>query len=141
MIGEKIKKARKLKGISQEELAAAVGMHTNTVARWERGELNPMGKSLQKVAQALNIPISALYDEQQPMHKQDLSMAYWGDVADNIRELLESNDNKEKISIIKSMLLNSLKSGDSTVKTNGISIKQENIGHDAIAKVGNKNYD
>ena len=133
MIGEKIKKARKSRGISQEELAYAVKMHTNTIARWERGELNPKGKSLQKVAKALSVPISALYDdEQELMPKQDLSLAYWGEVADNIQELLK-NDDKEKVFLIKSMLLSSLNSGGSVLKTNGISINQENIGENANA--------
>ena len=134
MIGERIKKARKIRGISQEELADAVEMHVNTIARWERGELNPKGKSLEKVAQALDVPIAALYDERQSIHKQDLSLAYWGEVADNIQELLKNSD-KEKVSLIKSMLLSSLNSGDSAVKTNGISIKQENIGQNAITTV------
>ena len=132
MIGERIKKIRKLRGISQEELADAVKMHVNTIARWERGELNPKGKSLGKVAQALSVPISELYDEQQPMSKNDLSLAYWGEVADNIQELLK-NDDKEKVFLIKSMLLSSLNSGGSVLKTNGISINQENIGENANA--------
>ncbi|MBQ7155513.1 MAG: helix-turn-helix transcriptional regulator, partial [Synergistaceae bacterium] len=45
---------RENQGQSQEELAHSVGMHPNTIARWERGELSPRGTSLSKVARALN---------------------------------------------------------------------------------------
>ena len=54
MIGERIKTLREKQGQSQEELAHLVGMHPNTIARWERGELSPRGTSLSKVARALN---------------------------------------------------------------------------------------
>ncbi len=129
MIGEQIKKARKLKGMSQEELAYSIGVHSNTVARWERGEINPTGKSLKKIAQVLKVPISSLYDDEQLEPEQGLSLAYWGEVADNIRKLMKSNDER-KIAIIKSMLLDSL-----DIQSDRIFIKQEHIGHDAIANV------
>ena len=131
MIGEQIKKARKLKGMSQEELAYSIEVHSNTVARWERGEINPTGKSLKKIAQVLKVPISSLDDEQlEP--EQELSLAYWGEVADNIRKLMKSNDER-KIAIIKPMLLDSL-----DIQNDRIFINQENIGHDAIANVNQK---
>ncbi len=129
MIGEQIKKARKLKGMSQEELAYSIEVHSNTVARWERGEINPTGKSLKKIAQVLKVPISSLYDDEQLEPEQGLSLAYWGEVADNIRKLMKSNDER-KIAIIKSMLLDSL-----DIQSDRIFIKQEHIGHDAIANV------
>ena len=48
--------------MSQEELADTVGMHTNTIARWERNEVMPRGNSLKKLAQALRVSTAYLLD-------------------------------------------------------------------------------
>lgn len=63
MIGERIRTLREKSGMSQEELAGAVGMHPNTVARWERGELIPRGTSLSKLARGLNTTSTYLLSE------------------------------------------------------------------------------
>ena len=57
-----MKSAREKICISQEELAEAVGMHTNTIARWERNEVMPRGNSLRKLAQALRVSTAYLLD-------------------------------------------------------------------------------
>ena len=62
MLGERIKEAREKICMSQEALAEAVGMHTNTIARWERNEVTPRGNSLKKLSQALQVSISYLLD-------------------------------------------------------------------------------
>ena len=54
MMGDRIRELRKRRGQSQEELAYAIGMSTNTIARWERGELTPRGSSLARLASVLN---------------------------------------------------------------------------------------
>ena len=63
MVGGRIKALREELGKSQEELAHDVGMHANTVARWERGELTPRGTSLAKIARALNTTSAYLLEE------------------------------------------------------------------------------
>jgi putative transcriptional regulator len=40
MIGADVRKIRERLGLTQEQLAARVGVHKNTVARWERDELS-----------------------------------------------------------------------------------------------------
>ena len=62
MIGERIKSLREELGQSQEELAHSVGMHPNTIARWERGELLPRGTSIAKLARSLNTTSSYLLE-------------------------------------------------------------------------------
>ena len=64
MLGEQIKIARERVCMSQEALAEAIGMHTNTVARWERNEVTPRGNSLKKLAQALQVQPSYLLDSE-----------------------------------------------------------------------------
>ena len=63
MIGERIRTLREKIGMSQEELAHSVGMHPNTVARWERGELITRGTSLSKLAKGLNTTSTYLLSE------------------------------------------------------------------------------
>lgn len=62
MLGEKIKNAREKICMSQEALADAIGMHTNTIARWERNEVTPRGNSLKKLSQVLQVQPSYLLD-------------------------------------------------------------------------------
>ena len=38
-----LREVRQARGLSCQALAVALGIHYNTLARWERGELHPMG--------------------------------------------------------------------------------------------------
>ncbi len=44
-LGERIRTARKEK-YTQEELAEMIGVHVNTLRRWERGERSPDAKMM-----------------------------------------------------------------------------------------------
>lgn len=54
------------RGITQSQLADMVGCHRKDISRWENGGRNPSGKSLIKLAQALNCPIDSLIQIEQP---------------------------------------------------------------------------
>lgn len=58
--GQKMQKVRQLKGITQEELAATLGMHRTYIGLIERGERNPTIRTLYKIAKALKISASEL---------------------------------------------------------------------------------
>ena len=60
MLGKNIKLLREKLGLTQEELAQKMGMHCNTIARWERDEVDPRGTSLWKLAKALNVSSATL---------------------------------------------------------------------------------
>ncbi|MBR1658117.1 MAG: helix-turn-helix transcriptional regulator [Synergistaceae bacterium] len=62
MIGARIKSLREELRQSQEELAHSIGMHANTIARWERDELLPRGTSIAKLARSLNTTSSYLLE-------------------------------------------------------------------------------
>ena len=62
-LGEKIKKYRKLKKLTQEELAEKSGISTITLYRWENGIRSPSVEALQKIAQTLEVPVSTFLDE------------------------------------------------------------------------------
>ena len=50
-----LKKARKKLGMSQVDVAKAVGVHINTYVFWERGVSNPSGENLEKLKKVLGI--------------------------------------------------------------------------------------
>lgn len=60
-LGKRIRKARKEKKISQEELAGRVGLHYTTISRIERGISNPPVQTINKIAKALKISLSELF--------------------------------------------------------------------------------
>lgn len=54
-IGKDLKKAREEKRLTQTELAKKVGLHFNSYAKIERGELQPSLKTLEKIYKALGL--------------------------------------------------------------------------------------
>lgn len=58
--GENLQRARKDQEVSQEQLAATVGVNRTYVSLVEQGKRNPSVKFLYRVAKALKIPSSKL---------------------------------------------------------------------------------
>lgn len=61
-IGERIKQVRTEKGISQQELAAALDYEKSNMSRLESGRINPRIGTLHKVATVLQVSLSELVD-------------------------------------------------------------------------------
>jgi transcriptional regulator with XRE-family HTH domain len=57
-----LKKLRKQKGFSQQELADTANVAKKTVQRIERGKLNPTLDTLISLSEALEIPLKSLVD-------------------------------------------------------------------------------
>jgi transcriptional regulator with XRE-family HTH domain len=51
---------RRALGLTQEDLAALLGMERSTVVRWERGATQPLPWIRPRLAQALQVPVSEL---------------------------------------------------------------------------------
>jgi CheY-like chemotaxis protein len=62
LLGNAIKEQRSALGISQEELASRAGLHRTYVSEVERGERNPSIASIEKLAQALEVSFTSLFD-------------------------------------------------------------------------------
>ena len=60
-LGERIREARKGK-YTQEELAHELGVHGNTLRRWELGERSPDAQIIPLLAQKLNVSVSDLLE-------------------------------------------------------------------------------
>lgn len=65
-IGSKIKSARILKGLTQEELGKHLGVQKSAIAKYENGRVvNIKRSTLQKIAEVLEIrPSELIFDEQ-----------------------------------------------------------------------------
>lgn len=60
MFSENLKKYRKLKGLSQEELALQINVVRQTVSKWEKGISLTDAELLTKIARTLEISVSEL---------------------------------------------------------------------------------
>ena len=59
-IGQVIRGARELRGLSQRDLAARLHTHANTVSRWETATYRPSLADLYQVADVLGIDVRLL---------------------------------------------------------------------------------
>lgn len=64
-VGEKIKKIRKEKGMSQKELSGKLGTTPQNLAQYENGKRNPKFESLRKIADVLEVDVMEFVKEQQ----------------------------------------------------------------------------
>jgi len=62
-VGLNIRRIREKRGLSQEKLAALAGIHRVYMGQVERGEKNVGVVNLEKIANALKIPVHILFDE------------------------------------------------------------------------------
>lgn len=60
MIGDKIKQIRKQAGLTQKELAEQLGTTQQNLAQYESGKRNPKIETIEKIANALDVPVSYL---------------------------------------------------------------------------------
>lgn len=63
LLGARIRNYRTRQGLSQEKLAELSGCHPTYIGQIERGEKNATIESIEKIAIALNIPLSTLFDK------------------------------------------------------------------------------
>lgn len=68
-LGTRIRELRKLKGVSQLELAYDMDMSMNTISGIELGKISPKIDTLKKIAQKLEIDIAELFEFVPYSHK------------------------------------------------------------------------
>ena len=62
-VGQRIRNYRTRQGLSQEKLAELSGCHPTYIGQLERGEKNATLESIDKIATALNISLSKLFEK------------------------------------------------------------------------------
>lgn len=85
-IGERIREERKKQGLTQKRLGELCGIAEPTIRKYELGKLNPKYQTLQKIAGALNISISAFFPDK-PLGLSLLNLALENDL--NIQRSVE----------------------------------------------------
>ena len=63
LVSQRIREARKKRGITQAELALRIDTHRNTVINFETGRRDPRVKDLKKIAKALNVSVKELISD------------------------------------------------------------------------------
>lgn len=63
IMNERIKKLRKIKGLTQTELAERIGVSRTAIYDWERGAYMPEGANLRKLAEMLDTTVGYLVGE------------------------------------------------------------------------------
>ena len=64
LVAQKIREARKRKGITQAELSKRTEVHRNTIINYETGRRDPRVKDLKKIAKALNVSLVELIGQE-----------------------------------------------------------------------------
>ena len=63
IVGQRIRHYRTAQGLSQEKLAELAGCHPTYIGQVERGEKNATIESIEKIAVALQISLSELFEK------------------------------------------------------------------------------
>ncbi|HEY63717.1 MAG TPA: cupin domain-containing protein [Caldilineae bacterium] len=62
-VGARLRELRRARGLSLRDLAAASGVSANTISLVERGRSSPSVATLHRLTRALDVPITALFEE------------------------------------------------------------------------------
>ena len=81
--GERIKKLRKSKGVTQRELAERLGISEQAISKWEKNLSNPSTKNLLQIAKIFGVSITYFYQDEETQSKK---IAHEGGMA-SLREL------------------------------------------------------
>ena len=99
-IGQKIKKARLERGLTQQELGDIVGVQKSAIAKYEKGRVvNIKRSTLQKIASALNIRPSELIFNESPKETAELHVRILTDMElmKAIKEYHSLSEEKQKL--------------------------------------------
>ena len=87
-LSEKLKKCRKDAGLTQIEMAEAIGVHPNTFRKWEGGERIPNASKLVDIAKAAGTSVEWLLDLNEKSKRNRNSNIN----SDNINNVIDMND-------------------------------------------------
>ena len=105
-IGKRIRLYRKMKHITQEELAKKVGVAAPTITRYETGDRQPSIRQIRKIASALDVSIDELIgmgqvEQEAPKEqKEETNLA-----KKEVMELLEQIEDEKALTRIKHMII------------------------------------
>ena len=77
-MGEKIRLARRKRGLSQEQLAEKLAVSRSAVAKWETGKGLPDVGNLRMLSRLLQVSVDHLLDEGEGAAREAYDLAAWG---------------------------------------------------------------
>ena len=89
-VGQRIRNYRIRLELSQEKLAELSGVHPTYIGQLERGEKNATLESIEKIANALNVPLSKLFEKLEDSSENSRSLPL------ECYELLSSKSEEEQ---------------------------------------------
>ena len=89
-IGERIKQARKAKGLKQKELAEKIGMTPQSICRYEADGRRPKADAMLKIAEVLGVRISDLLGEPRPTTQTDHTESRLNQLMEECGELIST---------------------------------------------------
>lgn len=93
VFGNRVRYFRKLKGLTQEELAKKADIHYTYVGGIERGERNISLETIEKISIALNVPPSVIFHNEDSLFSpNDLNRE---EILKLHKQLLETRNTKE----------------------------------------------
>ncbi len=73
-LGERISNARMVKGFSQKQLAALVGVNKSSIENWETDRIGPRANRLNQLAGILGVPVAWLLSGEESSSEIDLPL-------------------------------------------------------------------
>ncbi|MCB5373988.1 helix-turn-helix domain-containing protein [Amedibacillus dolichus] len=99
MFNEKLKAARKQKGLSQAALGKLLGVQAQTVGKWETSKSKPNIETLNKLCEILDVTLHYFISEEHVDYQLNLEEAF---IVNKFREL--NDDGKSiVINLLKTM--------------------------------------
>jgi Predicted transcription factor, homolog of eukaryotic MBF1 len=98
-VGERIRRLRKERNLSQEQLAERSGLHTNYVGQVERGEKNLTLETLEKIVSGLDVSLEELFRFLGPMESRDAL----GEIVELLSER-SAGDHEMALKVLKTVL-------------------------------------
>lgn len=86
-LGHRIQEIRKSKNLTQEKLAELIGLDIPNLSNIERGKRFMSAETLEKIATALNVPVSDLFDYEHIKTREEL--------INNINNILSAAETNE----------------------------------------------
>ena len=103
--GERLRKARKSKGLTQDELAERAGMNGRHLSRYETGVVEPPVRTVRRLSEALSVPLEEL--TQDAPHAKLQSLVPDEELLEQFKALsrIDDEDRKAVKRIIAAMLM------------------------------------
>ena len=98
LVGQRLRSYRLQLGLSQERVAELSGCHPTYIGQVERGEKTATIESIAKIASAIDVPLSKLFE------KIDGKTTYGEDIASKCYELLLGKSKSEQEQIYRIIL-------------------------------------